>query len=198
LAAGKILGDLPDPIQELTDGLLRTLGYLTCLAGHLTDGPSYSSGRSSGGVPRCWLGSFGSLRGLFALLRLPGGLAHRILHPGFTGRLVKRFLDLCVGADHISDPCSCVAAWELLCQILQLSAIASKYALEPSKGVAVKVPGASHGLLFDPLPQVPVPFRHFLSSRATAIAASGFKARLRGFRTDSLFCPSVAQAPPRS
>src|ERR687893_1935663 len=29
LATGEILGDLPDPIQDLTDGLLRALGYLS-------------------------------------------------------------------------------------------------------------------------------------------------------------------------
>src|SRR5919112_987928 len=93
LATGEMLGDLPDPIQDLADDLLRTLGNLSYLAGHVPNGPRDPTGRSSSGVPRSSRSPFGFPRGFLALLRLPGRLAHRVLHPGFMGRPVKRFFD---------------------------------------------------------------------------------------------------------
>jgi hypothetical protein len=116
LAAGEILGDLPDPIQDLPDGLLHALGYLSYLAGSLPHGPRDPTSRSASGVPRSSRGPFGFPRG--RLLRLPGRLAHRVLRPDITSRPVERFLDLRVGADHILDPRLCVALRELLRQIL--------------------------------------------------------------------------------
>ena len=82
--AGEILGDLPDPIQDLTDGLLHALGYLSYLAGSLPHGPRDPTSRSASGVPRSSRGPFGFPRGL--LLRLPSRLAHRVLRPDITSR----------------------------------------------------------------------------------------------------------------
>jgi hypothetical protein len=117
LATGEILGDLPYPMQDLTDGLLSGFGDLSYLAGRLPRGPCDPTGRSSSGLPCSSHNPIGFPHGLLLCLR-GWCRARHVLRSEVTSRPVERFLNLRAGANHIPDPCLRLALRKLVLQLL--------------------------------------------------------------------------------